>query len=92
MQKRILIICFVLIFTIGCAASSKILNKIDIGMTKAEVIELLGEPNYTSAVNDVEILTYKLKSGSFFTDTFQVKIRNGKVERFGQNGSFGSYY
>jgi len=92
MQKRMIIVCFVLIFLIGCAASSKRLNNLDIGMTKAEVINVLGEPNYTSASNNVEILTYKFKSGSFNTDTFQIKIKNGKVERFGQQGSFGTYY
>ena len=92
MQTKMIILFSVLIFMIGCAASSKRLNNINIGMTKAEVIELLGEPNYTSAVNDVEILTYKFKSGGFFTDTFQVKIKKGAVERFGQYGSFRSYY
>lgn len=92
MKKRMLIVCFVLIFMMGCAASSKRLNNIGVGMTKAEVIELLGTPNYTSAVDNIEILTYKFKSGSFYTDTYQVKIKDGIVERFGEKGSFGSYY
>ena len=60
-------------------------------MTKAEVIELMGAPNYTSAVKDVEILTYNLKSGALYTDAYQVKIINGIVVSFGQQGSLGFY-
>ena len=89
MQKRMLILCFILIFMIGCAASAKRLNKLNIGMTKAEAIELMGEPNFTSSVRDVEILAYKLKSGAFYTETYHVKIINGKVVKFGQEGLVG---
>lgn len=91
MQKRmpVLYLCFILIFIIGCAASAKSLNQLNIGMTKAEVIELMGEPNYTSSVRDVEILAYKLKAGSFYTDTYHVKLINGKVVKFGQQGYIG---
>ena len=91
MPKRILVVCFILIFAIGCATSSKRLNSLEIGMTKANVLEILGEPIYTSAVNDVEILTYKLKSGLFFKKVYHIKIINDKVEQFGKQGSSGFY-
>ena len=91
MQKRMLILCFILIFMIGCAASSKKLNKLNIGITKTEVIELMGEPNYTSSFRDVEILAYKLKFGAFDTNTYYVKIVNDKVVKFGHQG-LGGYY
>ena len=86
-----LVVCFAVIFVIGCATPSKRLNSLNIGMTKAEVIEILGEPDYTSAVDDVEILTYKLKSGMILTKVYHVKIMNGKVERFGKQGTAGFY-
>jgi predicted component of type VI protein secretion system len=90
--KRMIFLLALSILVVGCAGSSKIINQLNVGMTKAEVIEAMGEPNYTSGARDVEILTYKLKSNSFYSDTFFVRIKNGKVDRFGQQGSFGTYY
>jgi hypothetical protein len=90
--KRMLILFFLSILVLGCAGSAKKINNLNIGMTKAEVIEAMGEPNFTSAAKDVEILSYKLTSNSLYSDTYHVSIKNGKVERFGKQGSFGSYY
>ena len=90
--KRMLILFFLSSLVLGCAGSAKRINNLNIGMTKAEVIEAMGEPNYTSATNDVEILSYKLTSSSLVSDTYFVRIKNGRVDRFGQQGSFGSYY
>ena len=89
--KRMLILFFLSILVLGCAGSSKKINNLNIGMTKAEVIAEMGEPNYTSAANNVEILSYKLTSNSLVSDTYFVRIKDGKVERFGQQG-FGSNY
>jgi len=86
-----LILFFLSILVLGCAGSSKKINNLNIGMTKAEVIAAMGEPNYTSAANNVEILSYKLTSTSLVSDTYFVRIKDGKVERFGQQG-FGSNY
>ena len=89
--KRMLILFILSILVLGCAGSSKKINNLNIGMTKAEVIAAMGEPNYTSAANNVELLSYKLTSTSLVSDTYFVRIKDGKVERFGQQG-FGSYY
>lgn len=90
--KRVLILFFLSILVLGCAGSAKKINNLNIGMTKAEVIEVMGEPNYTSGANDVEILSYKLTSNSLYSDKYFVRIKKGKVDRFGQQGSFGSFY
>ena len=90
--KRTIILLSLVILVFGCAGSAKKINHLSIGMTKAEVIEAMGEPNYTSGANDIEILSYKLTSNSLYSDTYFVRIKNGKVDRFGQQGSFGSYY
>lgn len=89
--KRMLILFFLLILVLGCAGSATKMNNLDIGMTKAEVLVVMGQPNYTSGANDVEILNYKLTSDSLYTDTYFVRIKKGKVVRFGQQGSFGSF-
>jgi hypothetical protein len=93
MLKRLLLVGCLLIFLFGCAAGSATrINGLSVGMTKDEVIEVMGEPNYTSAARDVEILSYKLKSGAFYTETYSVRLKDGKVDRFGQQGSFGTFY
>jgi len=46
----------------------------------------------TAAKGDVEILTYKLRAHSLFTDEYIVRIRDGKVDLFGKRYDFGSLY
>lgn len=90
--KSVIIVSAISILLIGCAGSAKKINNLSIGMTKAAVIEVMGEPDYTSGAKDVEILSYKLTSNSLISDTYFVRIKEGKVDRFGQQGSFGSFY
>lgn len=92
MVKRIIILLALSIFVSGCATSAKKINNLNIGMTKAEVLEAMGEPNYSSGTKDVEILSYKLTSDGLFSDMYFVRIKNGKVDRFGQQGSFGYFH
>jgi hypothetical protein len=90
-KRGVLVLC-VVVLLLGCAGYANKINNLNVGMTKADVIEVMGEPDYTSGSGTVEILSYKLKTGCCFTDTFFVKIKDGKVERYGQQGSFGTYY
>lgn len=90
--KRMIFLFVLSILVFGCAGSAKKINQLNVGMTKADVIEAMGEPNYTSGAKDVEILTYKLNSSGFYSDTFFVRIKNGKVDRFGQQVGLGTYY
>ena len=76
----------------GCAVSAQRMNTVSLGMQKSEVIQTMGEPNYTAAKGDVEILTYKLRDRSLLTDEYIVRIKNGKVDLFGQRYDFGSLY
>jgi len=92
-KKLFFLFCLaVMLGVIGCAGSSKKINDLTVGMTKAKVIEVMGEPNYTSGSKNVEVLNYKLKSDSLFSDNFFIRIKDGKVDRFGQQGSFGILY
>lgn len=90
--KRMIVLLSLSILVSGCAGSAKSINSLNVGMTKAEVIEAMGEPSYTSGAKNVEILSYKLTSNSLFSETYFVRIVNGSVDRFGPQGSFGSFY
>ncbi len=90
--KKLIVLLSLSILVLGCAGSAKMINTLNVGMTKAEVIEAMGEPNYTSGAKNVEILSYKLTSSSLFTETYFVRIVDGYVDRFGPQGSFGSFY
>ncbi len=82
----------VLMFCLGCAASAKKLNNIDVGMSKAEVIGILGSPDSTKAAPDVTVLEYRMVSDDFAThaDPYWVVLRDGKVSTIGKAGDFGT--
>jgi len=73
------------IFFAGCETSAA-LNKVHIGMTKAEVQTLLGTPDSTSAQANVEYMTYYLSSDAGYgrDQPYMVRLVNGKVESFGR--------
>jgi outer membrane protein assembly factor BamE (lipoprotein component of BamABCDE complex) len=85
-----LLILFALFF-IGCATNQK-MNELTVGMSKQEVIAILGPPETTSAQDDVEYLSYKLAKRAYFAKTkdYYVRIIKGKLESFGKVGDFDS--
>ena len=60
---RIIVIFIAVVFLFGCAVSSKKMNQLNLGMTKQEVIETIGEPTSTSAKRNTEYLNYHLTTG-----------------------------
>ncbi len=96
-------ICMVIIVAVlitGCATSSKKLNKLSVGMSKPEVVHILGTPESTRATRGVEFLVYRLreriaKPGEAIApigidEKYFVKLVDGKVESFGRLGDFDS--
>ncbi len=78
----------------GCATSGKI-NTVNIGMTKDEVIKVMGKPVSISAKEGTEYLNYKLSETSDdafmgWTTPYYVRIVNGKVDSYGRTGDFDS--
>jgi Short C-terminal domain/SmpA / OmlA family len=75
----------------GCATASK-LNDIRVGMTKSDVIAILGTPDSTSAQANVEYLTYYLaadngsygREAAYVDQPYMVRLVDGKVESFGR--------
>ena len=85
MTRNIPIIFFIAVLFIGCTVFSpyrnaaKKMNQLKVGMTKDEVVVILGEPITTSAKDEVEYLNYSLRA-----DPYCVEIVNGKVNSFGR--------
>lgn len=64
-MKKIFIYFAILSFFACASVSTAQTNKLSLGMTKAEVIELLGEPQRVSAVSGKEILEYDLRGKAY---------------------------
>jgi hypothetical protein len=78
-----------LLVLVSCATSpGKNLNKISVGMTKAQVIEAMGQPTSTTAQNGAEVLRYSLNATralfSVDFDDYSVRLVEGKVVSYGK--------
>ncbi|HUJ45293.1 MAG TPA: SHOCT domain-containing protein [Opitutaceae bacterium] len=69
----------------GCMTADR-LNDIRIGMTKDQVISLLGKPDSTSAQGNIEYLTYYLITETRYgrDAPYSIRMVDGKVESFGR--------
>jgi len=68
----------------GCATADK-LNDVRIGMTKTQVLALLGPADSTSAQANIEYMTYYLSTDATNRDrAYSVRLVDGKVESFGR--------
>ena len=92
MVNRIMVVLVGVVLFFGCAGSSKNMNKLHLGMSKAEVIEAMGHPDSTSANRDIEYLKYRFYSDGLFTSEYYVKLQDGKVDAYGRSGDFGLGY
>lgn len=92
--NRIIIMLLFIAFLLGCAGTESFqrMNNLKIGMTKQEVLEVIGAPNSTSATTNVEYLKYRISTGLFYTDEYYVRLLDGKVESYGQKGDFNLPY
>ncbi len=69
----------------ACVTSSTKMNEVRIGMTKAEVLALLGSPDSTSAQANIEYLTYYLNNETSGRDQpYMVRLVGARVESFGR--------
>lgn len=79
----------------GCATTSRI-NRVSIGMTKAQVIAVMGQPSSTSANAEVEYLVYQLSVGLHvgregpYQEPYYVRLRGGQVDSYGRVGDLDS--
>jgi len=89
---RIILIFIAVFFLFACAGSSKKMNQLKLGMTRQEVIDAIGEPASTSAKRNTVYLNYQLKAGGFYTDSYYVRLLDGKVNAYGKAGDFNLSY
>ena len=87
----IAVAAFILMAILGCATAKR-LNRLSVGMSKSEVVNVLGSPSSTSAAEGMELLRYQLRSreqpraGS--SDEYFVMVVNGRLVSFGRMGDF----
>ncbi|HEY4246819.1 MAG TPA: SHOCT domain-containing protein [Lacunisphaera sp.] len=86
-MKTVSIALLLLALLAGCSTTADKLNDVRIGMTKDQVIALLGKADSMSAQANIEYLTYYLStdSDSFNRErAYSVRLVDGKVESFGR--------
>ncbi|MDQ7835503.1 MAG: outer membrane protein assembly factor BamE [Humidesulfovibrio sp.] len=71
---------------VGCATSAKKIADVRIGMTKAEVIQTLGEPSGYGAEGPDTYLNYSMLEavGDWDHTKYSVVLRNGQVVKYGR--------
>ena len=99
-EHMLKILIIVVVMIAGCATSSKNMNRLRIGMSKAEVIHILDSPESTRASQEVEFLIFNLmeriaQPGEAIApipinNKYFVKLIDGKVESYGRIGDFNS--
>jgi hypothetical protein len=88
---------FITAVLVGCATSGKI-NTVSAGMTKNQVIDVMGVPDTVSAQGGSEYLSYFLCYSNCAAlvmdnrgrDWYYVHLVNGTVESYGKKGDFDS--
>ena len=93
MSCLLTILC-VIVILLGCATAHKI-SLVRIGMTKEEVIQVMGPPASTSAKENTEYLNYQLsetddQAFDGITKSYYVRLINGHVDSYGKLGDFDS--
>ena len=94
MKLSLSLLSIVLMALVGCATASRT-DRLSLGMTKEQVLAVMGQPASTAADHDVEVLRYKLSTtghDAFHhrTEEYFVRLVSGKVERFGKAGDWES--
>lgn len=82
----------------GCmTSSSSRLNYLSVGMTKADVLQVMGDPDSVAAKDGAEYLSYTLRTETSLTRNtwgyqsfYFVRLMNGKVDSYGRIGDFDS--
>lgn len=77
------VVSFLLVGTLGCSSQPKNPEqKITMGMSKADVLEKLGNPNKTARVHGADRWTYETEKNGV-TEKTEIFFNDGKVSYFG---------
>lgn len=86
---RVITILTTVLFLSACATASN-MNKLSLGMTKPEVIRVMGTPDSSAAQGGAEYLEYQHLEYIGHYAYFFVRLANGKVDAYGKKGDFDS--
>lgn len=90
---RIVAMLLLAVALAGCVTSSKKLAEVEIGMSKAQVLAILGEPKSVSARDGAEILHYQLSgdrapplnpNAAKYSQGYAVELVGNKVTAYGR--------
>lgn len=90
-MRRVFALLVAVLAFAGCMTSADQLAKVSVGMTKAQVTEILGAPASVSAHEDgTELLRYELRrtQGPRFPESYTVQFRGGQVVAYGRDDEF----
>ncbi len=95
MALRAILAVALIAFLTACSSAppARKINAVSIGMTKADVIAVMGQPDSTAAKDGIEYMNYRLATsaldfdGSDTSDYF-VRFVKGRVDAFGHKGDF----
>lgn len=93
MRKSITLITIAFLLA-GCATAHKI-SQVKLGMTREQVIKVMGPPASTSAKGSCEYLNYSLSETDDqafvgITEPYYVRLVDGRVDSYGRLGDFDS--
>jgi len=93
-MKHLIATLLTVLLLAGCATAYKI-SGVQLGMTKDDVIRVMGKPTSVSAQGGSEYLNYALSetdndASRGWTKPYYVRLINGKVESYGRAGDFDS--
>jgi outer membrane protein assembly factor BamE (lipoprotein component of BamABCDE complex) len=86
MFKKVVITAAAALMLAGCATSAKRLAQISPGMTKGQVISVLGNPESVSGQGSAEVFTYTLSNSwnsPVWNTKYHVYFVDGRVVRYG---------
>ena len=86
------VLLLAVLLLVGCAASAEKMNGLALGMSRDDVVALMGEPDSASETDNALYLRYHLSARGLFTDEYFVRITGGSVDAYGKRGDFGLGY
>jgi outer membrane protein assembly factor BamE (lipoprotein component of BamABCDE complex) len=95
-MKKIIIAAILSGILCGCVTTASRMDGLNVGMTKKEVIHIMGKPSSVAAQgNGVEFFRYELPSTVaqveyHITQEYYVKFEDGLVDSYGRMGDFNS--
>ena len=92
MKKLILGVCVLFTLT-SCSTVArhfrcKSMLNLSMGMTRLEVIEVMGSPRGIRAINETQYLMYSTCANKY--GVYFIRLKNGVVDSYGEKGDFDS--